>query len=474
MLDLNAASDGSRESLSRGAGDAKTTALNAIVLQFAADRNLETAKVITTMGERRVLNLGFVGLGQAVQKMFQEAAQITQLPYRITAATEPRPQALEKFRREFGGEVFPSVEALCRSPNVDVVYIATGPELHREQVITAVSHGKHVIVEKPMALSLADCRAMIEAAEANGVKLMAGHTHSFDAPIRKMREIVKSGQLGDLRMISTWNFNEFNVRPWPTSELKSTHGPILNQGPHQVDIVRQIGGGMVRSIRATTLWDGLRQCDGGYSCHLEFEDRASATLAYDARGFFDTAELFWNVGEGGFDRDPDLNLKIRNNYAKLAALTPEERERVLEAQKEQGRYAGVSVQESLAGHEGTQNAQQIQALRDASTLLWGHHEVKYQPFFGLTVVHCDRGAMRQSRNGILIYGENEKTEIPMQQELGGRAAELMDMYECVVNGRPLFHDGRWGMATLEVCLAIIESAQERAEIRMKHQTPMLD
>src|SRR3954470_20305614 len=101
---------------------------------------------------------------------------------------------------------------------------------------------------------------MVAAADRHGVRLLAGHTHSFGAPYRKMREIVRGGELGELVMINSWMFNEFNPRPWPTRELEHSHGPLLNQGPHQVDIVRQIGGGLVKSLRAQTIWDPLRNC----------------------------------------------------------------------------------------------------------------------------------------------------------------------------------------------------------------------
>jgi phthalate 4,5-cis-dihydrodiol dehydrogenase len=405
------------------------------------------------MNETPKLRLGFVGLGQAASWMFQQSAEIAKLPFTITAAAEPRASAREAFRRDFGGETFKSADELCRYPNVDVIYVATAPELHREHVITAVENGKHVLVEKPIALTIEDCLAMLGAADANGVKILAGHTHSFDAPIRKMREIVDSGRLGAVRMINSWNCNDFNPRPWPSAELASTHGPILNQGPHQIDIVRQIHGGPVRSVRASTVWDSLRSCEGGYSCFLDFEDGASGTMIYDARGFFDTAELFWWVGEGGYLRDPQTNIRARQNYKALATLGPAEREAAFEALKEQGRYGALKSDPSV-----------LKA--------WGYHsaqDVKHQPFFGINLVHCENGAMRQSANGILIYSDDETTEIPLQHELRGRAAELMELYNGVVHNRPIFHDGRWGLATLEVCLALIESARTRSEIRLGHQ-----
>ena len=183
-----------------------------------------------------------------------------------------------------------------------------------------------------------------------------------------------------------------------------------------------------------------------------------ATLVYDGRGFFDTSELFWWVGEGGSPRDPDTNFKIRKNFRDLMAKDPDEVEAIIEDQKEQGRYG--------AGH-----------IDPETWELWGYsgpETITHQPFFGLTLVSCERGAMRQSPDGILIYGDTEKREIPLGKELRGRGAELMDLYDGVVHGKPIFHDGRWGMATLEVCLAIIDSSRQKSEIRMTRQVPVED
>ena len=392
-----------------------------------------------------------MGLGQATNKLLERKFEIESLPYRIAAAADPRPHARDAFAAEFGGETYADIEELCERSSVDVVYIATPPELHRAHAEIAARAGKHMVVEKPLALTLQDCEAMIACADRHGVHMLAGHTHSFDAPIRKMREIVQSGEIGDLVMVNTWNYNEFNHRSRAPEELVTTQGPILNQGPHQVDVVRQIGGGMVASVRARVIEDSLSGCPGGYSCMLQFEGGVPATLIYDGRSLFDTAELFWWVSEGGLDRDPDLNRKRRHAYREKAALGRDGMAQALERAKEEGRYGAGG---SAASQESA--------------------PPPHQPFFGLTVVSCDQGTMRQSRDGVIVYGDGGPREIPLAQELRGRAAELAELYQGIVEDRPVFHDGCWAMATLEVCLAIIQSSESGKEITLSRQVAVND
>jgi len=94
-----------------------------------------------------------------------------------------------------------------------------------------------------------------------------------------------------------------------------------------------------------------------------------------------------------------------------------------------------------------------------------------QPFFGFTLVSCEKGDIRQTPDGLKIYGETEQREIDLPAGSRGREAEVEELYNAVVHNRPVFHDGRWGAATLEVCLAMLESAEKRTEIFLSHQVP---
>ena len=158
----------------------------------------------------------------------------------------------------------------------------------------ALECGKHVIVEKPMALTVDDCDKMNKEADRRGLKILCGHNHSYDVPIRKMREIIRGGELGPLCMINTWNYNDFMVRPYPDFAMETSRGVVLNQGPHQVDIVRVLGGGMVRTVRARTMtWDRSRPGEGAYTCYLEFEDGVAGYARFQRVRFLRYGRAFW-------------------------------------------------------------------------------------------------------------------------------------------------------------------------------------
>jgi phthalate 4,5-cis-dihydrodiol dehydrogenase len=403
------------------------------------------------MPDRKPLRLGIIGLGQAASHIIQETRGAADCPWILAAAADPRAHARAAFKAEFGGEVFADAADLCCGARVDAVYIATPPWLHLAHAVAAAENGRHIICEKPLALTLADCDAMVAVAARCGVKLLAGHTHSFDAPIRAIERLVRSGEYGKLHALNSWNFNEFNHRSRLPAELAATRGPLFNQGPHQIDIIRQIAGGMVKSVRAATFIDGVTGIEGGYVAYLEFENGAAATAVYDGRALFDTAELFWWRGEGGQARDPGLAARRRRNFLALAMLAPGEREARLAAEKEEGRY----------GAQGS----------GADPRYGGKAEDRKQPFFGLLVVSLEHATIRQSPDGLYLYTADGRNEIVLAQELRGRLAELNELYDSITQDRPPFHSGAWGTATLEVCFGILESARQHQDVPMRRQVP---
>jgi phthalate 4,5-cis-dihydrodiol dehydrogenase len=121
-----------------------------------------------------LLRIGVVGLGRAGAMMLRAMARHPKV--QVTAAADLHREHLDRFQEHFGGLAFTDAAALCASPDVDAVYIATPHEYHAEHALLAASDGKHVVVEKPMALTIEDCDRMIEAARRAEVVLIVGHT----------------------------------------------------------------------------------------------------------------------------------------------------------------------------------------------------------------------------------------------------------------------------------------------------------
>lgn len=384
------------------------------------------------------IRIGLVGLGTAGRSLPQAIAKTT--GFSFVAGADLRQAAREQYSAEFGIKTFDSVDAMCEFKELDAVYVATPNPFHAEHAITALRHGKHVMVEKPMALTLDDCDRMIAAAEANRVKLMVAHTRSFNPPIRKMREIISSGRLGRVTQVHTIRYSPWLLRPREPVEIDTElgGGVCYRQAPHQVDIARLLGGGMVRSVRAQAgRWSSENATEGNYSALLEFDGGVIATLIYDGYGYFDDRELIeGDIFSGVRQLGPGQRLRQARAEGKL--------------NKDSSR-SGVAFDIERGDRDPAKKPR--------------------QPFFGLTLVSCERGALRQSAEGIFIYDEQGRSEVPCPDWHGPLKVELEDFYSSVTENRPVAHDGKWGKATLEVCLAILQSSRDQQEYRMVHQVP---
>jgi phthalate 4,5-cis-dihydrodiol dehydrogenase len=378
---------------------------------------------------------------------------IVKHPYfRITASADPRKEAREKFADQFKAETYDNIEDLCMNADVDAVYIATPHQFHADHVKIASASHKHIIVEKPMALSLEDCDIMIESAERHGVKLVVGHTHSFDPPSLKIRELINSGKMGKLAMINAWNFTNFLYRPRRPEELDTNQGGgiVFNQLPHQIDTIRMIGGGLVKSVRAmTAILDPARPTEGCLNAFLEFADGATATVVYSGYDYFDSDEFHYWIGEGGQLKKDGSYGSARRSLKKIKS--PEE-----EAQLK-----------ATTGYGGSHQKRVISNEEDAE---------RFHPHFGTMIVSCEKGDLRSSPHGVLIYTEEGKEEVPVPlgRAVPDKGRVLDEFYDAILNDKTPIHDGRWGKATLEVCLAILASGREKREISLSHQVPVRD
>lgn len=391
----------------------------------------------------RKLNLGIAGLGRAFTLMLPTLANDPRI--QIVAATDPQAVACQQFERDFGVACDVSFEALCANPKVEAIYIATPHQLHAEQVEIAAAHGKHILVEKPMALSLDECTRMIEAVERAGVVLVVGHSHSFNTPILKAHQMIQTGQFGQVRMIHAFNYTDFLYRPRRPEELNTQQGGgvIFSQAAHQIDIVRLLGGGMVSSVMAHTgAWDSTRPTEGAYSALLGFDNGAFASVVYSGYGHFDSDRWMNDIGELGQTKNWSEHGSARQRL-KLANATTDES--ALKAARNYG-ASEWSGNLSIPPHR--------------------HHQ-----HFGPLIITCDHADLRPTPQGIWIDGDVDVTLEPLAAPTLPRHEVMDELYDAIVHDIPARHTGTWARGTTAVSLAILDAAHSGQMQKPAYQTP---
>ena len=360
----------------------------------------------------------------------------------LVAACDPFAAAREQFARDFSGSTYETAEGLCADENVELVYIASPHQFHAQHVALAAAHGKHVLLEKPMAITLDQCTLAVDAMKAAGRTLIVGPSHSFDAPVLKAREIIDSDAVGEVRMIQALNYTDFLYRPRRPEELNTEQGGgvIHSQAAHQMDIIRLLGGGPLRTVRAFTgQWDAARPTEGAYSALLRFERGAFANISYSGYGHFDSDEWMDGQSELGIAKDMSDYGGARKRLATFVNANDES------SAKAKRNYGGPAYQRSA--------------------------EASSHQHFGPVIVSCDRGDLRLTPSGVWVYAGATRQFVATPLPNVPRREVIDEVWAALREGVCTRHDGAWARATTEACLAMLSSARADREIALQWQVP---
>ena len=390
--------------------------------------------------EQRRLRIGVAGLGRAFSLMLPTFLRDPRV--QLVAACDPREEARRQFAADFGARIYTDVPDLAGDPDVEVIYVASPHQFHARHTELAAAKGKHVLVEKPMALSTVECERMIAACSAANVHLIVGHCHSFDTPYLRTRELIRQGSFGAVKMIQAFNYTDYLYRPRRPEELQTAEGggAVFSQAAHQVDIVRMLAGSRAVRLNASVgRWDPSRPTEGAYSALIWFENGAWASLTYNGSGRFNSDEWTHWIGEMGERADPDA---YGNARRRLATLESSDSEAKLKAA---GTYGGTAYKAPS---------------RDAD------EPPRFHQHFGPVIVSCERADLRPLPDSIIVYGDKRRETLPLEQPVVPRAEVIDELYAAVVDGRLPMHDGPWAKGTLEICMAILKSSETGADVQV--------
>jgi predicted dehydrogenase len=234
------------------------------------------------MTTERQIRYAVVGAGNiaqvAVLPAFAHAKANSKLVAVVSSDAEKRESLRERYELEYDGR-YEDLEIVLAQGGIDAVYVATPNALHKEVTLRAANLGVHVLCEKPLAPSSADCLEMAEACSRNGVSLMVGYRMHFDAAMLQALELARSGQLGALRLFSA--FFSHVVRPDDIRRDPSLGGGALyDLGVYCVNTARQLFGAEPSAVLGASVY--RMGTDDSTMATLEFPGGALAHVCVGA------------------------------------------------------------------------------------------------------------------------------------------------------------------------------------------------
>ena len=173
----------------------------------------------------------------------------------IVAGADVSPKELEAFRSRMGDQVFTTADyrELLDRPDVDAVGICSPDFVHEEHAVAALQAGKHVYLEKPMAITIEGCDRIIRAQKQSGAKLMIGFNMRCMPMFRTMKSIVDSGAIGEIKAVWVRHFvghgGIFYYHDWHATRENAT-SLLLQKGSHDIDVVHWIAGSYSKQVAA--------------------------------------------------------------------------------------------------------------------------------------------------------------------------------------------------------------------------------
>jgi len=210
--------------------------------------------------------------------------------FSLTCCTDINEEYGRKFAVQYGCEFVPTYQELCAHPNVDYVDVCTFPDFRLQPIEIAAKHGKHVQVQKPMAIDTATARKMMETAKAGGIQLSVVSQHRFDEAMAFLTTAIAQGRLGKLLQadayVKWYRGADYYSRPIKGSWAVEGGGALINQAVHQVDMLRWVAGPVAEVF-------GFWQL--GALHKIESEDVITAVLKFanGATGVIQSSTAFW-------------------------------------------------------------------------------------------------------------------------------------------------------------------------------------
>ncbi|MGI5242736.1 Gfo/Idh/MocA family protein [Dactylosporangium sp. CA-139066] len=277
----------------------------------------------------RPLGLGLVGAGEVAARHVQAADSVPEV--RIAATYDLRPER----------STVPDFDALLAHPGVEVVVLTVPHALHEDLAVRALAAGKHVLVEKPMATTTAACARMIAAAEAAGTVLWVGQQQRQFAHVRAARDLLRSGELGEIRAYREIRSNHYGPgRPaWFFDPGLAGGGVAMLVGIHTIDRAAILLGAAPVAVAATTEtppgWrietsaEGELFFDAPFTCHFRWysaEDFQYDTTVECERGALHLDPAGLTVAGRrvvDFDADREYTESFARQYRALARTVRE-------------------------------------------------------------------------------------------------------------------------------------------------------
>jgi len=232
---------------------------------------------------------GIIGCGDVVEHKSGPAFNKVSGSELIAVMRRDAKKAKDFAQRHGVKKYYSDIDALLKDDEINAVYIATPHYLHAQHTIRAAKYGKHILCEKPMALTVKECEEMIRACEENDVQLMVAYYRRFFPVVEKIKELLREGKIGRpitarAQVFALYHLPAGESFPWRINPQMAGGGFLTDVGSHRVDLLIYLLG----KVREVAAFVDMVHFD------FEIEDSSSLIMRF-TNGAHGVASFHWNI-----------------------------------------------------------------------------------------------------------------------------------------------------------------------------------
>lgn len=322
----------------------------------------------------RKLNIALVGLGRYAGYL---AEGLQEAKYcRLAGIVTGTPAKAADWKKRYNipdANVYnyQNFDSIRNNKDIDAVYIVLPNAMHKEYAVRTAGAGKHVIVEKPMAITVADCEAMMAACKRAGVQMAIGYRLHYEPYNMEMKRLGQEKVFGQVRLIeASLGYNTGDPNEWRLKKAMAGGGPLMNVGIYCVQASRYITGEEPLSVTAQfgpiTNPDLFKEVEASVTWQLTFPSGAFANCSSTYNCGID--RLYASAENGSFELSPAISYgPFRGKTSKGELNFPETNQQAVQCDEmAKVLLAGKEFPSHISGEEGLKDVKVMQAIYEAA------------------------------------------------------------------------------------------------------------
>lgn len=243
----------------------------------------------------KIINFGIIGCGDVTEKKSGPAFQKIEGSNLLAVMRRNEEKLIDYANRHNVSRYSTDYLELLKDENIDAIYIATPPKMHHYYTLEAAKYGKAVYVEKPMAMSVAECEEMIKVCKDNKVPLFVAYYRREQDKFKKVKEMIESNEIGEIRSFNYIYTSKMPTidpnRPWLLSKEVAGGGLLYDIGSHMIDTIIYMFGEVKIATGISSNQSGVLNVNDVTSGIIQFKNNVQGSIQLTFNGYENRDEL---------------------------------------------------------------------------------------------------------------------------------------------------------------------------------------